>query len=96
MDQLPSGEGEHGRDGDGDGDGDTDAILTRLVVLMIISELQAGCDRRARNFTSDIKDSEIYTELLCQVMMMRMMMRDIKDSKMILPRSAQSWSIADT
>ena len=70
MDQLPSGEGEHGRDGDGDGDGDTDAILTRLVVLMIISELQAGCDRRARNFTSDIKDSEIYTEMLYQVLML--------------------------
>ena len=29
--------------------------------------LQAGSCRRARNFTSDIKDSEIYTELLCQV-----------------------------
>ena len=31
--------------------------------------LQAGSCRRARNFTSDIKDSEIYTELLCQVIM---------------------------
>ena len=72
MDQLPSGEGEHGHDGDGDGDGDgdTDAILTWLVVLMIISELQAGCDRRARNFTSDIKDTKIYTELLYQVLML--------------------------
>jgi len=28
---------------------------------------KAGCDRRARNFTSDIKDSEIYTELLYQI-----------------------------
>ena len=44
--------------------------MTRLVVLMIFSELQAGCDRRARNFTSDIKDSKIYTELLLQVLML--------------------------
>jgi len=28
---------------------------------------KAGCSRRARNFTSDIKDSEIYTELLYQI-----------------------------
>jgi len=28
---------------------------------------KAGSCRRARNFTGDIKDSEIYTELLCQI-----------------------------
>ena len=28
---------------------------------------QAGSDRRANNFSGDIKDSEIYTELLAQV-----------------------------
>jgi len=28
---------------------------------------KAGCPRHARNFTTDIKDSEIYTWLLCQI-----------------------------
>ena len=29
--------------------------------------MQAGCSRLIRNFSDDIKDSEIYTELIAQV-----------------------------
>ena len=38
--------------------------------LFIVSDnkpVQAGCSRLIKNFSEDIKDSEIYTELLAQV-----------------------------
>ena len=34
---------------------------------MTFSDNQAGCSRLIRNFSDDIKDSEIYTELIAQV-----------------------------
>ena len=33
----------------------------------MINIFQAGCSRLIKNFSEDIKDSEIYTELIAQV-----------------------------
>ena len=35
--------------------------------MVLIPFLQAGCSRLIRNFSHDIQDSQIYTELIAQV-----------------------------
>ena len=40
---------------------------TNIKLEKTFTEIQAGSERRANNFSGDIKDSEIYTELLAQV-----------------------------
>ena len=38
-----------------------------MVIATLLSTLQAGSSRRIKNFSDDIKDSEVYTELINQI-----------------------------
>ena len=43
------------------------SIVLLLRNIIILFYLQAGCSRLIRNFSDDIRDSQIYTELIAQV-----------------------------